>query len=445
MMAFRMRPASLGTAFVGALALVTISLVPALGESQPALAARRSSPVPAAAHNPNGRFLGVVPSHGSAAAHAATAQRPAAAKSQLTYHGGPILPTSKVYAILWAPKGHAFPAAYEATVRRFLGAVARDSFKPSNPYSVATQYFSTNTGTKQFVSYSLSLQGVGVDTRPFPTVGGCPNYVLDDGSTTKTCLTAAQLSQELDYIVAVDHLTTGLGTQYVLLTPQWVGSCLLPDSLKKGGCYDPHAYNGFCAYHSFDLSSGTVVYATIPYAAIAGCMTGQSPNGNAADSALSTMSHEQIEMMTDPLGNSWYDAAGSEIGDKCFTSFGGVIGSTPSGGYNERIGGHGYWLQEEWSNRAHACVQRNTFPQPSVRFSWTPAQPRHGKAVVFRSHVKDSDDTSFKYSWDFGNGGASSVANPKTKYARAGTFTVTLIVFDAHGDQARVTRSIKVS
>ena len=115
------------------------------------------------------------------------------------------------------------------------------------------------------------------------------------------------------------------------------------------------------------------------------CWSGQSPNGNAGDSVVNTASHEQNESITDPLGTGWYDSAGHEIGDKCHLVFGPALSSTSTGKYNEKINGHGYWLQEVWSNRAHACVQRNTFPQPTASFAFSPTSPVHGKKVTFSS------------------------------------------------------------
>jgi serine protease len=62
--------------------------------------------------------------------------------------------------------------------------------------------------------------------------------------------------------------------------------------------------------------------------------------------------HEQAETETDPQLNAWFDASGSEIGDKCAwvnlqdTAFG---GST--------IGTNEFATQPLWSNSANGCVQ----------------------------------------------------------------------------------------
>jgi hypothetical protein len=44
------------------------------------------------------------------------------------------------YAIFWAPAGFSFPAGYEGAAVQYLQDVAADSGKPTNVYSVGTQY-----------------------------------------------------------------------------------------------------------------------------------------------------------------------------------------------------------------------------------------------------------------------------------------------------------------
>src|SRR5258708_9628175 len=112
------------------------------------------------------------------------------------------------------------------------------------------------------------------------------------------------------------------------------------------------------------------------YADTNGCSSGQSPSGNsAADSAINGISHEHQETMADPIGTGWYDSGGNEIADKCLFTFGTPLGSTSTGQYNEVVNTSQYWLQEIWSQRAAACVQRNTYPQPTPAFPSSPPAP----------------------------------------------------------------------
>ena len=203
---------------------------------------------------------------------------------------------------------------------------------------------------------------------------------------------------------------------------------------------------GYCAYHSSTLiGQKRVLFANLPYAAISGCASGQSPQGGAADSVLNTLSHEYLETMTDPLGTGWFDNAGLEIADKCVSAYGTPLGTNAFGKYNQQIRGHSYWLQEMWSNRASACVQRNNTVQPVASYTYMPTAPVHGQPVAFHSTSHNNDATPIKLRWTFPNGFTSAAANPSFTFAAAGTFTVSLVVWDTQGDQARVQKVITVS
>jgi hypothetical protein len=79
----------------------------------------------------------------------------------------------------------------------------------------------------------------------------------------------------------------------------------------------------------------------------------ESPNGNPdADTEISPTSHEVIEAWTDPdTVTGWYDSSGYEIGDECAYVFGPTSG-TPGALYNQKINGHHYLTQEEFSNNS---------------------------------------------------------------------------------------------
>jgi len=381
---------------------------------------------------------------------AGTVRARAATVPQVTYHGGPVLHSSGVFAIFWVPPGYALPDGYAQTVTQYFTDIAHDSFLPSNVFGADTQYYDVTKGVKKFASYSVVLRGSNVDTHAFPK-SGCPNYVLDTkaGSKSKVCLTDAQVQAEVKSVITSHSLPTGLGNEYFLFTPPGVANCKASKPAHTRGCFDPIQQDGYCAYHSHvSVSSSAVLYAMLPYEASTGvCWSGQSPNGNDGDSAVNTASHEQNESITDPLGTGWYDSAGNEIGDKCHLVFGGAVGAAKPGRmYNQVINGHGYWIQEVWSNRARACVQRNTFPQPSVSFAFSPTAPVHGKKIKFASSVSEAGEKTFAYRWTFPDGGSASAANPTHNFAKP-VFVgiVTLIVTDVHGDQTRVTKAITVT
>src|SRR5262249_48828328 len=155
--------------------------------------------------------------------------------------------------------------------------VAHDSFRPTNVYGSIVQYYETNP--KRFVSYNIDNHASSVDTHAFPK-SRCPNYTLGDGTTSTVCLTRSQIAKEVAALVASHSLPTGLGSQVFLFTPQGVASCTSATALTKGGCYDPLQYNGYCAFHHrFGSGDQVVLYANMPYSALPGCTSGQSPNG----------------------------------------------------------------------------------------------------------------------------------------------------------------------
>jgi len=433
----------------GVALLATVALVGAFARPAPG-APNRAPATTFAPYTPRGKLLGVVPSRpavqpavpsASAAKHLARAS----ARSPLVYHGGPVQHSSAIYAIFWVPSPYSFPAGYANLVSRYFSDVAHDGYKVSNVYASDTQYYDMSRGVKQFVPYSVSYSGAFAVTDPLP-IDGCPNYLLADGSFSTNCITDAQIETEVSTVIASHHLPTGLGAEYFVFTPQGLASCGDASALVHGGCYAPLNYNGYCAYHSSTTTSqSAVLYADMPYIAFDACSSGQSPNANPADALLSATSHEHNETITDPLGNAWYDSQGNENGDKCATTYGAPLGTTGSGQFNQVINGHDYWLQQEWSNRANACVQANTYPQPTASFTYTPGGPAHGTNVRFTVTVHDSDDTRFTYHWTFPNGKVSTLRRPIHAFGLAGTKTVTLIVVDAHGDQIKVTQTISVT
>ncbi|MDQ6834811.1 MAG: hypothetical protein M3016_01350 [Actinomycetota bacterium] len=303
--------------------------------------------LPSAATAAPGHFRGVVTKPTTAGRaykakiHSASTRR--RSTSNMTYHSGPVMHTDANYAIYWAPSGYSFSAGYTSLISQFFGNVAAADGTATNDYSVARQYHdSSGTG----FSYGASSGGSYNDTDPYPA-NGC-----NANAGSGTCITDSQLQAEVNKFVTAHALPRGLGAMYFVYFPSGVATCF--DS-SGSQC----STNVYCAYHS-SLGSGpsSTLYANMPYAGVPGCESGQYPNGNvAADSVLNVTSHENIEGITDPLGNAWYDSRGNEIGDKCNFNFGAPLGGTAGHEYNEAISTGKYWLQQEWSNANSGCVQ----------------------------------------------------------------------------------------
>jgi hypothetical protein len=406
-----------------------------------------TSPAGAAVvHNPLGQFLGVLPS---------TLHRPAPltptanGTPPLTYHGGPVVHSSKAYAIFWRPTGTYIPAGYQSEIAQYFTDVSADSWKTSNVYAALTQYCqgvatgakSCTSAANNFSSYNVAYGGSTVDATAFPKTNNCPNYTLGDDSTSTICLTDAQIRTEVNKVVAAKHWATGLGTEFFVFTPAHVGQC---QDLAGTACYDPAFSSGYCAYHS--NIGGTTLYAVQPWADISGCQYSTTnnpyPNDDGADTTINVMSHEHNETISDPLGTAWWDSAGYENGDECAwlaltTKYNGI------GDYSQTISGDQYLMQSEWSNRANNCVLTNTYPQPKATMTTAAGTTAH--SVKFTLTVSDTDDTSFRYLWTFGDGTTATTQSPSHTYATAGAKAVTVTVFDAHGDQAHVAQTVTVS
>ncbi|HEV3125036.1 MAG TPA: hypothetical protein VG266_10715 [Candidatus Dormibacteraeota bacterium] len=252
-----------------------------------------------------------------------------AASNNLVYNGGPVEASSSTnYAIFWEPPLYSVSAQYNSLISRFLSDIGG-----SGLYGVATQYYQVVGGTQQNIANSSSLGGVFVDTAAYPAP------VLQD----------SDIQNEVTKVMAAKGWTGGIGHEFFVFTSKNEISC--------SGAVCSNTY--FCAYHSSFVSAGTtILYANQPYANTlpTGCNTPTSPNNDSdADSTINVTSHELMETVTDPaVGASnyaWIDSSGSEIGDKCNFNF----GPTDASGADLRANGHGYIVQQEWSNRVSGC------------------------------------------------------------------------------------------
>lgn len=79
---------------------------------------------------------------------------------------------------------------------------------------------------------------------------------------------------------------------------------------------------------------------------------------------------------------------------------------------------------------------------PAMRadFSWTPALPVETLPVQFTDLSTGIDIA--RWLWDFGDGSMSDEQHPVHTYARAGTYSVTLSIWDTEGAKSQVTMRI---
>ena len=324
-------------------AAAVIAIVPAAGSA-------RTTQTTAQPFSPRqGTILGVVPVQG--------VQPFVQGSGDLTWHGGPVMHTNSTYTIFWAPSGFTYPAGYVNLVNQYFTDVGHDSGGDQNVYGILNQY-SDGSG---HITYNSTFAGTVNDTHTYPA-SGC-----SDGFGTTKCLTDAQLQTEIQSVVTAQGWPHNGTAEYFLITPQNVGSCFDSSSTQ---C----SYSLYCAYHSsFSVSGGEILYANQPFAHVSGCSTGQSPNANAADDVINVISHEHNETISDPNGNAWFDAAGFEDGDKCAWDFGTPLGGSAGSEFNEVINGNHYFLQREYDNSTHSCLQRPAASSPATVTSVTPS------------------------------------------------------------------------
>ncbi len=247
-----------------------------------------------------------------------------------------------------------FDTSYESLINQYFEDVHQASGSTSNVYSVATQY----TDSSGPVQYLSTVGGSYVDHDPLPA-NGCSDGV------DQACLTDLQLQTEIQNVLTTNGWHGSPTNEFFLMTPVGVGSCGDPSGSE---C----STDVFCAYHSdfTDLANERVIYANEPYeGALGGCSgPGQGfPNDEDADTTINTISHEHNESITDPFGDAWIAADGSENGDLCAYNYGTAAGTAPNGQpFNQLINGHDYSLQQEFSDKGSACFQNATQEHGSV-------------------------------------------------------------------------------
>jgi hypothetical protein len=286
----------------------------------------------------------------------------------LVYHGGPVMvgPTKSV-AIFWHPAKLQSGAtagvstAYDSTIQRYLRDVGGKGL-----YGNESQYSSIVNGSRLLASYH--------DTSPYPATK-CPK-VFATATQHSNCLTDLQIQAEVRKAMTALGQTGGLTEIFYVFLSKGEYTCI-----DASGCYlypldSSGEPLGYCAYHSY-FTAGTrkVVYADMPYGdtpftskigSFSSLCTALSsfPNDRSADIEISITSHEELEAVTDPLLNAWWDAAGFEIGDKCAYD---TTGSSLDGGLADELwAGHYYSVQTEYDNSTASCVAGGSFT-PSLR------------------------------------------------------------------------------
>jgi hypothetical protein len=192
--------------------------------------------------------------------------------------GNVVLHGNGDYAIYWDPNKQ-FHHEWLVNLDGFFQSLGEAS--TSTPFGDLGQYRDRSNAITPFHS---SFKGSYSDTTKFPTAGCTDPNPLEIGAVT--CLTDAQLREQLQSFIASHDLPKGMGTVYYLLTPPGVTVCLNAAATR---CSDYTLSNSeaakeerksvsyeesLCSYHS-DINpddapegdSNTILYAAIPWTA----------------------------------------------------------------------------------------------------------------------------------------------------------------------------------
>ena len=244
----------------------------------------------------------IVPLHMPGELYRPSAGIAAPPAAQLSYRGGPLLQSVKVFTIFWGQVWETGPnSSLAVQVNQFFRFVVSSAL------------------VDQLAEYSVPGQPIGhgsfigTVTITQPTL----SHSVTDAAIQKT------LQQQIRSNASVPK--PDANTLYFIYLPPGTAVVL-------GGSRSCQA---FCGYH--DTFGSGIYYAVMPFPNCVGCLGGMTN----LDAVTSTSSHEFCEAITDPVpGQGWYDDTHGEIGDICAWQ-------------TKKLGN--YTVQLEWSNKDLSC------------------------------------------------------------------------------------------
>jgi hypothetical protein len=219
-------------------------------------------------------------------------------------HGGPVLSSSKTYAIFWGT----FPSSASDLVPAMdllLG-----GFNGSSYLGIATQYLRGGSPTSSY--------------------GG---HAFDSSAPPKSAPNASALGAEVAKAYGAAVVTDAL---YVVFTSNL-----------------PHI--NYCAWHDRTTAGGVPIEVAYIPLQPHGCSPlsvsnlGANSYSDVTQAAADSVAHEFMETVTDPKLDAWYDSSGGEIADKCNYNYQAVVTLSNSTRWQ---------IQSEWSNGLGACQQQ---------------------------------------------------------------------------------------
>jgi hypothetical protein len=190
--------------------------------------------------------------------------------------GHVVVQSSNVYAIYWDPSGYIYHNDWQHVINGFLHNLGNEHGSLSNVFAVDSQY---TDKANHPTAYNVTFRGAYTDTDPYPTPAGCEDPTPLEGPDAVTCVTDAQVQQELKSFIGDHKLQTGMNAIFYMLTPPGVTVCL-DGGGAKGSCSDyengsSKSYeDSFCSYHAYinptnapEGDSSTILYSVVPWVA----------------------------------------------------------------------------------------------------------------------------------------------------------------------------------
>jgi uncharacterized repeat protein (TIGR01451 family) len=315
---------------------------------------------------------------------------------------GNVMTDTTLYYVFWLPSG----SHYEGTTttdtnyENLLIQWAND-LGGSQMHNLVTQYYGNN-GT---ISNNVTYGGSWTDTTAYPHTGSTSDPLQDSDIQDAV---KRGFTNNPSWVNDQNHMVA-------VFTADGMQEC------ASFGCtFD--SSGGFCAYHShFDNSGHDTTYAFMGYDDFVHvphftCDAGDTgsdhdpnrhvyPNNDKpADAEINTLSHEVIEAETDPHPNDTWTAPDpeDEIGDACNFNF----APRNDQGADVYLNGHGYIMQQEYSNAAGDCAidldtngfcpgSLNHVCSPTVDFTKTVDDPNPlvDSTIHYNIIVKNTSDT----------------------------------------------------
>jgi hypothetical protein len=274
---------------------------------------------------------------------------------ELTYRSGPVMGgRTTSYAIFWVPPGHILDPRgdqrFEQIVERYLRDVGGTRY-----YGILTQYSHASDGSAVFdgpILNASALGGVWIDRRAYPGGGGKDHP-----------LHLADVQDEIKRAIRVNHWRGGLQHEFFVLLASNAYACDLEGYCTYGLPYTDYTWCGL--HYFFPAFNQPVIYGVVADAALTNCSLdpyigfGTPDDDPVADAVLPILSHEQFEMVSDPMFNGWSvqkrlpsEEAFPEMADLCFRAW------TEPDRRHATVYLHGrpYQLPDEWSNGARGCT-----------------------------------------------------------------------------------------